>query len=70
MTDLAVGMEYHPGQRDKRGNPLEAPGKDFPVWFYLFKEEGYHCRRRGFLSQKLLYEEVGPASKTVIFVTV
>lgn len=70
MTDLAVGMENHPGHGDIRRNSLGAPGKDFPVWFYLFKEGGYRCRRRGFLSQNLLYEKVIPASKTVIFETV
>ena len=57
MIDVAVGMENHPGHGDIRRNSLEAPGKDFPVWFYLFKgglidagEEVFslriHCMRR------------------------
>ena len=59
-------MENHPGHGDIRRNSLEAPGKDFPVWFYLFKgglidagEEVFslriHCMRRWYPHPRLAF---------------
>ena len=60
-----MGMENHPGHGDIRRNSLEAPGKDFPVWFYLFKEGlidaeevfslRIHCMRRRYLHPRLSF---------------